>query len=201
MTDIAVAELPGHLRLDVLLHQRDGACGKFGDRDRPAGPDVQHVVVGAAAFQRGAHRFGHVVHPDEITGLLVPVWDPEKCIGCRSCELDSCPFDVVIEPIRMIPRRNLPKKRAFLRMHPDTSKKLELVEGDRVLVESIRGSVDGMVLEITEDLDPRLVWSSDGWWSEDGNINLLTDDKHTAFGHTPGFNSVLVRVTKSASAQ
>jgi anaerobic selenocysteine-containing dehydrogenase len=55
-----------------------------------------------------------------------------------------------------------------------------------------------MVLEITEDLDPRLVWSSDGWWSDDGNINLLTDDKHTAFGNTPGFNSVLVRVRKSS---
>jgi hypothetical protein len=25
---------------------------------------------------------------------------------------------------------------------------------------------------------------------------ILTDDRHTAFGHTPGFNSVLVRVSK-----
>ncbi|MHA1638470.1 MAG: molybdopterin-dependent oxidoreductase [Candidatus Thorarchaeota archaeon] len=135
--------------------------------------------------------------PDEITGLLVPVWDPAKCIGCRNCELDSCPFDVVIEPIRMIPRELMSKNRAILRMHPYTARNLELAKDDRVCVESIRGKVDGMVLEITEELDPRLVWSSDGWWSQDGNINLLTDDKHTAFGQTPGFNSVLVRVKKS----
>ena len=61
------------------------------------------------------------------------------------------------------------------------------------------GKVEGMILELTEDLDSRIVWSSDGWWHDDGNINNLTDDKHTAFGHTPGFNSVLVKVSKVTS--
>jgi len=135
--------------------------------------------------------------PDEITGLLIPVWDPTKCIGCRECELDVCPFDVVVQPIKMVPKKDLQKNRALLRMHPETAKKFELQEGERVCIESVRGKVDGMLLELSEDLDPRIVWSSDGWWTSDGNINMLTDDKHTAFGHTPGFNSVLVKVAKS----
>ncbi|MHA1481316.1 MAG: molybdopterin-dependent oxidoreductase [Candidatus Thorarchaeota archaeon] len=136
--------------------------------------------------------------PDEITGLLIPVWDPTKCIGCRECELDVCPFDVVVQPIKMVPKKDLQRNRAILRMHPDTAKIFKLEEGERVCIESVRGKVDGMLLELSEDLDPRIVWSSDGWWTSDGNINMLTDDKHTAFGHTPGFNSVLVKVTKSA---
>ncbi|MFW9871158.1 MAG: molybdopterin dinucleotide binding domain-containing protein, partial [Candidatus Thorarchaeota archaeon] len=68
---------------------------------------------------------------------------------------------------------------------------------DRVDVESKRGVVKTMKLILTQDIDSRVVWSSDGWWQDDGNINLLTKDSHTAFGHTPGFNSVLVRVKRS----
>jgi anaerobic selenocysteine-containing dehydrogenase len=85
----------------------------------------------------------------------------------------------------------------ILQMHPDTARRLDLGDGDRVDIESRRGAIHGILLQLTEDLDPRIVWSSDGWWADDGNINLLTDDKHTAFGSTPGFNSVLVRIVKS----
>ncbi len=135
--------------------------------------------------------------PYDITGLLVPSWDPKKCIGCRECELDVCPFDVVNPPIRMKSREEVEKKRMYLLMHPDAAKKYGLSDGDRINIESVRGRIEGVRLEISEDIDPRVVWSSDGWWAADGNINNLTDDKHTAFGHTPGFNSVLVRVTKA----
>ncbi len=135
--------------------------------------------------------------PESITGFLVPEWDASKCIGCRECQLDVCPYSVVTDPIRMTSRRNVEEKRAFLRMHPDTASKLDLADGDRVAVESVRGKVEGIRLEIDEDIDPRIVWASDGWWNVDGNINLLTDDRHTAFGHTPGFNSVLVRVGRN----
>ena len=135
--------------------------------------------------------------PDDITGLLVPIWDSKKCIGCRECELDVCPYDVIESPIKMLSRKQIRKKRMFLLMHPDTANNLGLVDGDRIDIESKRGCVEGVRLEITPDIDPRIVWSSDGWWDEDGNINLLTEDKHTAYGHTPGFNSVLVSVRKS----
>jgi anaerobic selenocysteine-containing dehydrogenase len=86
--------------------------------------------------------------------------------------------------------------RTFLSMNPNTADRLELADGDLVRVESVRGSIDRVRLEISEDIDHRVVWISDGWWDRNGNINLLTDDRHTAFGHTPGFNSVLVRVSK-----
>ncbi|MHA2116610.1 MAG: molybdopterin dinucleotide binding domain-containing protein, partial [Candidatus Thorarchaeota archaeon] len=135
--------------------------------------------------------------PSDITGLLVPVWDPTRCIGCRECELDVCPYDVVTETIRMPTKKRAGKFRTFLQMHPTKAKELGLKEGERVNVESKRGIVKNVRLELTTDIDPRIVWSSDGWWEDDGNINNLTDDKHTAFGSTPGFNSVLVRVRRS----
>ncbi len=134
--------------------------------------------------------------PAEVTSLLVPQWDPTKCIGCRDCELDICPFGVVNTPIRM-PSKYRSSQRAFLRMHPDTARSLGLTEGQLVDIESRRGRVEGVVLHLTEDIDPRVVWASDGWWMRDGNMNMLTEDRHTAFGHTPGFNSVLVRVVPS----
>ncbi len=134
--------------------------------------------------------------PADMTGLLIPIWDTTKCIGCRECQVDVCPYNVVTDTIHMTPKIMAGVNRTFLRMHPDTAQDLNLEDGNRVTVESVRGSVESVRLELTEDIDPRVVWTSDGWWQEDGNINLLTDDKHTAFGNTPGFNSVLVRVTK-----
>jgi anaerobic selenocysteine-containing dehydrogenase len=135
--------------------------------------------------------------PEDITGLLLPVWDTKKCIGCRECELDVCPYEVVEPSIRMKPRKEIGKKRMYLLMHPDTAEEYGLANNDKIDIESLRGRVEGVRLELTEDIDPRIVWSSDGWWAEDGNINNLTEDKHTAYGHTPGFNSVLVRVRKA----
>jgi len=134
--------------------------------------------------------------PNDMTSLMMPIWDTTKCIGCRECQLDVCPFNVVTDTIQMPPKNMDGIHRAFLRMHPTTASNLELSDGDRVTVETVRGKVENVRLELTEDIDPRIVWSSDGWWQEDGNMNLLTDDKHTAFGSTPGFNSVLVRVFK-----
>ncbi|TXT54592.1 MAG: hypothetical protein BAJATHORv1_60089 [Candidatus Thorarchaeota archaeon] len=134
--------------------------------------------------------------PKEITGLLIPKWDSKQCIGCRECELDICPFDVVVKPIRM-PPKSKEEKRAWIWMHPSTANLHGLQEGDLVNIESPRGRVENIELRLNEDLDHRIIWSSDGWWNKNGNMNYLTDDKHTAFGHTPGFNSVLVRVEKA----
>jgi len=134
--------------------------------------------------------------PTDMTNLMIPIWDTTKCIGCGECQLDVCPFNVVTDTIQMPPKNMDGIHRTFLRMHPKTASNLELADGDRVTVESVRGKIENVRLELTEDVDPRIVWSSDGWWQEDGNINLLTDDQHTAFGSTPGFNSVLVKVFK-----
>ncbi len=137
--------------------------------------------------------------PSDITSLQVPVWDSKKCIGCRECALDVCPYDVIEPPIRMPSRKESEKNRMYLLMHPATAEFLRLKDGDRVDIKSRRGRIENARLRLTKDIDHRVVWSSDGWWHEDGNINFLTDDKHTAFGHTPGFNSVLVMVSKAES--
>lgn len=138
-----------------------------------------------------------VAIPAQLTAYLIPRWDDSRCIGCRECELDVCPYSVITQTLSMRPKHETADERAFLRMNPQTAGALGLSEGEFVRVESKDGFVDPMRLEITEDVDPRIVWASDGWWNMNGNINYLTDDKHTAFGSTPGFNSVLVRVTKS----
>jgi predicted molibdopterin-dependent oxidoreductase YjgC len=170
-------------------------------RDVDGAPNEQAVLrkklgelIGGLAVQVTEEKLDI---PADITGLLVPVWDTIKCIGCRECEVDVCPYDVVTETIRMPTKKEAGTHRAFLRMHPEKAVELGLKDGDRVDIESRNGVVKNMKLQLTSDIDHRIVWSSDGWWEEDGNINHLTDDKHTAFGHTPGFNSVLVRVRLS----
>jgi anaerobic selenocysteine-containing dehydrogenase len=168
--------------------------------------DINHSSSTAAKLRKelGELVAGLAVNlPDEklnipvnMTSLMIPSWDVTKCIGCRECQIDVCPYNVVTETIQMLPKNMAGIHRLFIRMHPSSASNLELVNGDRVTVESARGKIENVRLEITEDIDPRIVWSSDGWWQEDGNVNILTDDKHTAFGSTPGFNSVLVRVYK-----
>ena len=91
--------------------------------------------------------------PADITGLLVPVWDSTKCIGCRECAIDVCPYDVVTETIKMQTKKEAGKHRAFLRMHPQKAEELGLSDGDRVDVESKRGVVRNMKLELTPDID------------------------------------------------
>ena len=131
--------------------------------------------------------------PDKLTSILSPTWDATKCIGCRECKLDVCPFEIITEPIIM-PSKYDSRTRAYIKMHPVTAEQLCLKEGQLVDVESRRGKVEAVRLELDEDIDPRIIWASDGWWLQNGNMNLLTEDLHTAYGHTPGFNSVLVRV-------
>ncbi|MFW9933230.1 MAG: molybdopterin-dependent oxidoreductase [Candidatus Thorarchaeota archaeon] len=139
---------------------------------------------------------GPIDIPKDITGFLLPEWDQKKCIGCQECSLEFCSYEVVETPIRMKARKEADQKRMFLIMHPKTAASLGLQHNDRIDIESKRGKIEDVRLEVSEDIDPRVVWSSDGWWKADGNINILTDDKHTVYGHTPGFNSVLVRVSK-----
>ncbi|MEM2143006.1 MAG: molybdopterin dinucleotide binding domain-containing protein, partial [Candidatus Thorarchaeota archaeon] len=122
--------------------------------------------------------------------------DPSRCRGCREGELDYCPGGGIVQPSRMPWRDEVRGRRSFVRMHPDTARSLGLSDGDRVTIESRHGVLPDIRLEVTNDIDPRVIWLSDGWWNDDGNVNVLTEDRHTAFGHTPGFNSILVRVRR-----
>ncbi|UCE11521.1 MAG: molybdopterin-dependent oxidoreductase [Candidatus Thorarchaeota archaeon] len=154
--------------------------------------------LGALVRGLAVRSSGEVLRiPNEMTGLLIPEWDIDKCIGCRECNLDLCPYNVITEPIRLVPEKERPNTKAIVVLHPQTADSLGLVEDDSIYVESRRGRVDNVRLKLSEGLDPRIIWASDGWWNREGNMNLLTDDRYTSFGHTPGFNSVLVRVGKS----
>jgi anaerobic selenocysteine-containing dehydrogenase len=71
-------------------------------------------------------------------------------------------------------------------IHPDTADKLGIAEGDRVCIENKRGRIM-QTASISEDVDPRVVSVSYGWWFpekgisgqygwDESNINILTDD-------------------------
>ncbi len=176
---------PTPAQIDVYLEEESRA---------PVRKELSKVIHGIAVELPSKQ----INVPSEFTALLVPQWDEKKCIGCQECALDICPYKVIETPIQIKPRKQVPNKRMYLLMHPQTASGLKLKDDDRIDIESRRGRMVGVRLRLSEDIDPRIVWSSDGWWASDGNINLLTDDKHTAFGSTPGFNSVLVRVKKSS---
>ncbi|MFX1542334.1 MAG: molybdopterin-dependent oxidoreductase, partial [Promethearchaeota archaeon] len=73
---------------------------KQGSQPRPKAKLREQLssLVGELAIHLSDDK---ITIPDHITCLLVPEWDDEKCIGCRECNLDVCPYDVVEEPIRM----------------------------------------------------------------------------------------------------
>ena len=161
-------------------------------------PALMRKTLGSLVYQLAVDVTDTAIPiPQDLSSLLVPRWDATKCIGCRECELDVCPYSVIAPTLMMSSHQTESVQRAFLRMHPIAAERLSLEDGDLVRVESQRGAVDPMRLELAEDIDPRVVWASDGWWESSGNVNNLTADLHTDFGSTPGFNSVLVRVTKS----
>jgi anaerobic selenocysteine-containing dehydrogenase len=73
--------------------------------------------------------------------------------------------------------RNLPSLRQRephpqAEVHPDTARPLGIQDGDRVVVESLRGSI-ALQARVTEGIIPGVVSILHGW--EGANVNLLTD--------------------------
>lgn len=81
-----------------------------------------------------------------------------------------------------------------MEIHQEAAKQLNVSEGDRVAVESMRGRVE-LKAKITTDTDPRVLYLQHGW--DVANANELTDnlalDPVTGF---PPYRSLLVRVIK-----
>lgn len=95
--------------------------------------------------------------------------------------------------------RNIPELRQhapenLLEVNPQTAKNLNIVDGDRVKISSLRGSIETRAC-VTDRIDPRVVHLFFGF--EESNCNLLTD--HLAFdpvtGST-GLKSLLCNVEK-----
>lgn len=95
--------------------------------------------------------------------------------------------------------RNLPSLRRLvpeplLEINPQTARGLGIKDGDRVVVESPRGSIR-VKAKLSEDVHPRTVAMQHGW--NEANANYLTDDMaRDPISGYPALRSVLCRVTK-----
>jgi len=110
--------------------------------------------------------------------------------------------------------RNLPSLRRIspdpvILIHPETASPLKIEEGDWVSIETKRGTIRQKV-RLNQDIDPRVVVVSYGWWFpesgdlelsgwKESNINILTSSAppyDPALGSTP-LRAALCRVYKS----
>jgi thiosulfate reductase/polysulfide reductase chain A len=86
----------------------------------------------------------------------------------------------------------------LVEIHPSTAKKLKIVEGDWVQVETVRGKIR-MRARLTEGIHSQVVSTVHGW-PGGANDNILTDNKvcASAIGSTPlrGLLATLCRITK-----
>jgi anaerobic selenocysteine-containing dehydrogenase len=96
--------------------------------------------------------------------------------------------------------RNIPALRQkmpepLVEMNPATAEGLNIKDGDRVKVESVRGEIR-LKAKITEDILPGLVSIPHGW-SGESNANRLTDDmeRDPVSGYPP-YRSALCRVSR-----
>ncbi len=94
---------------------------------------------------------------------------------------------------------NIPSLRSLepepeLEVHPRTAGNLEIVDGEHVLLESLRGRIN-IKVKITEDVLPGVIAIPHGW--DEANANVLTDDEalDPVTGFPPG-RSFLGRIVK-----
>jgi anaerobic selenocysteine-containing dehydrogenase len=79
--------------------------------------------------------------------------------------------------------RNIPILRdlmphPLMSIHPDTARELDIQEGDDVIVETPRGSME-VKASLTEGIDPRVVQLPSHWTNEH-NVNLVMDNERCA---------------------
>ena len=95
--------------------------------------------------------------------------------------------------------RNLPSlhklsPEPMVEVHKDKAEELNLSEGETVIVESLRGSIE-IKIKITEKSDPEVIYIEHGW--DEANANILTDnevlDPVTGF---PPARSLQARIVK-----
>ncbi|MCF6245899.1 MAG: molybdopterin-dependent oxidoreductase [Desulfobacula sp.] len=83
---------------------------------------------------------------------------------------------------RNIPSLNEKVPEPWVEIHPETAMSLDVEDGDKVTVESDRGSIK-LKAKVTGKINPRVVRILHGW--DEANANILTDD--TALDHISGF--------------
>jgi anaerobic selenocysteine-containing dehydrogenase len=84
-------------------------------------------------------------------------------------------------------------------LHPHDAAARRIADGDRVEVESPRGTVE-LTARLTEDTRPGVAVVEGIWWSKHQRggrgVNRLTDDRTADMGGGPALHSNLVEVTR-----
>lgn len=88
-------------------------------------------------------------------------------------------------------RRHCPEP--FAEINIQTAAALGISDGDRVVVESPRGSIE-LKANVSKDIHPRTVSIQHGW--TEANANILTDGGRDPISGYPSLRSILCRVTK-----
>lgn len=100
--------------------------------------------------------------------------------------------------------KNIPYIKKYQRypvveINPQTAKSMEIEEGELVIVETLRGSIQ-LRTRFTEDLDQRVIFLPHGW--EEANVNELTDidslDPITGF---PSYRAFRARIIKKINRE
>jgi anaerobic selenocysteine-containing dehydrogenase len=82
---------------------------------------------------------------------------------------------------RSIPtlRKKVPEP--YLEINPETAKEREIVDGDMVVLETIKGNIR-LKAKITEAVHPSVVCTQHGWWQSCPELNLPGYDPFSSYG-------------------
>jgi len=106
-------------------------------------------------------------------------------------------LEYVHSRLRNLPhlRRKVPEP--WVEIHPQTAMQLGIKDGEKVIVESARGSIE-VKARITQGLNPRVIRIPHGW--SKANVNILTDDgARDPVSGFPALRSLLCRIRKKGS--
>jgi len=95
-----------------------------------------------------------------------------------------------------IPLLNRLSPEAWVEMNPRDAKQLKLYHGDYVRVESRRGSIERVVLRVTETIPPGQIFIP--FHYAEANANNLTVSDCDPFSREPNYKQAAVRVERSA---
>jgi anaerobic selenocysteine-containing dehydrogenase len=89
---------------------------------------------------------------------------------------------------------------SYVEVHPQTAAELHIKDGERVKIETKRGSIE-VAAKITEATDPRVVFITYGWgqpYAHGACVNVLTDMmKRCPISGANGNRSFLCRIRKA----
>ncbi len=95
-----------------------------------------------------------------------------------------------------IPLLNRLSPEAWVEMNPRNAKSLKLEHGDYVRVESRRGSIERVILRVTETVAPGMIFIP--FHYAEANANNLTVSDCDPFSREPNYKQAAVRVERSA---